>query len=214
MKIALLLSALFLIVGCGGPQNANGGYEANMTGITVQPMTMMVATPIPQTLYIVMDPAKVADDITIQNSKNTMIHFRQFFSDGLKKSLAPYFQNVEIVAPGFAAPTEPHVIADVKLDSIEARDFYAGGLTYVTLLMQWSFAIRPNQETDYLFSYSGVGSSDQTYATLQEGAQQMLKSSLAGLLQGWTDKKAYQTLKEYDANKTVAPIEEPVSKEL
>jgi len=207
MKIVLTILMLFFTTGC-----TTYSAQADMAGVTIQPMTMMVAKPLPQTLYIVMDPAKVADDIAITKSPMTLTHFRGFLGDGLKKSLAPYFQNVEIVAPGFTAPKEAHVIADVKLDGVEARQFNAGQMIYTTLLMQWNFAIRPNQETDYLFSYSGIGNSDTTYTNLTEGVQQMLKSSMAGLLQGWTEKNAYQTLKEY-YDKDAAPAEMPDSNE-
>ncbi len=199
MSKSIFIILVLLLSGCA-KGNGRGGYEANLTEKTVQPQTMMVATPLPQTLYVVFDPAKVADSFEVVNSKNSMTGFRPFFGDGLKKALAPYFQDVQIVEPSFAFPADAHAVADVKLDLVEARNLDVGGLRYVTLNMQWSFAVRPHDAAEYLFSFSGVGTSDQTYARLEEGAQQMLKSSLAGLLNGWTEKDVYKAFKAHAAS--------------
>lgn len=210
MKFAIFIILSSLVVGCGASENSRGGDVADMTKTLTQPTNTEVVEPIPQTLYIVMDPAKVADDIMIQNSKDSFSNFRSYLGDSLQKTFEPYFKNIEIVEPGFAAPAEAHFIADIEIHSLEAQGFTGGDAQ--KLIMQWSFAIKPSHETDNLFSYSGTGESDSD-AALEEDVWRIINSALAALMTQWNEQKTLETLRDYNAQKTAKTIEEPTSNE-
>ena len=161
----------------------------------------MVANTLPRKLYIVVAPDRVADSIAIENSQHSIQHFRAFMATGLERTLAPYFREVEVVAslPPSAAAT-PHFVADVRLDNVVVRELVTSNLTYSTLVMQWAFAIRASEGTEYVFSYAGDGVSDQSYSRLEEGCEQMLLSALGGLMTEWTERHVFQALGELDAH--------------
>ncbi len=199
------LVIFLLFVGCGGPKNAAGGYEADMRKGWIFGTNTEVVSPIPKTLYIVLDPTKVADDIKITNSKDTIIHFRDYFGIGIKTALKPYFEKIEVVAPGFVTP-EDHIIAEVKLDEVAAHEVLAENDNHTTFTMRWSITFRPDQETEAVFSYTGMGESTAS-KKLEDTTWRMIQSATDGLRKEWTDKNVYQTLKTDNAN-------EPISKEL
>ncbi len=211
MNFAISVIIFSLVVGCGASENSKGGDVGDMTKALTQPTNTEVVEPIPQTLFIVMDPAKVADDIMIQNSKDSFSNFRSYLGDSLQKTFEPYFKNIEIVEPGFAAPTEDHFIAELEILSVEARGITGGDDQ--ELIMQWSFAIKPNHETDNLFSYSGTGESDYD-ETLEEDVWRIINSALAALITQWNDQKTLETLRNYKPQKAHEPVEEPTSNEL
>ncbi len=210
MKFAIFVILVSLVIGCGASENSKGGDVGDMTKTLTQPNNTVVVEPIPQTLYIVMDPAKVADDIMIQNSNDSFSHFRSYLSESLQKTFEPYFKNIEIVEPGFATPAEAHFIAEMEILGIEAQGLT--GEDDQKLVMQWIFTIKPNHEADNLFSYSGTGESDSD-ATLEEDVWRIINSALAALMTQWNDQKTLETLRDYNAQKTAKTIEVPASNE-
>lgn len=210
MKLAISFLILSLALGCGASENSKGGEVGDMSKTLTQPTNTEVVKAIPQTLYIVMDPAKVADDIMIQNSKDSFSNFRSYLGESLQKTFEPYFKNIEIVEPGFAAPAEAHFIAEMEILSIEAQGLTGGDAQ--KLIMQWTFALKPSHKTDTLFSYSGTGESDSD-AALEEDVWRIINSALAALMTQWNEQKTIETLRNYNAQETANTIEEPTSNE-
>jgi hypothetical protein len=174
---------------------AGCAVTADLTRNSVRPPTLMVATPIPRTLYIVMTPDNVADAFPIRNSAHSVVSFRAFFGDTLRRTMQPYFSAVEVVAAAPASPPGAAVIADVRVDGVEARDLPIGSLIYTTLHLQWAFAIRPAEDTEYAFTFAGEGVSDHAYRTLGEGFEQMTLSAVGGLMEGWTENDVFALLR-------------------
>jgi hypothetical protein len=173
--------------------SAGCAVTANLRNNSVRPPTHMIATPIPRTLYIVMAPDDVQDAFPIRNSPHSVVAFRQFFGDALSRTLRPHFRSVEVVSVA-PAPGTPAVIADVRVDGVEARDLPVGSLVYTTLVIQWALGVRLSESTDYAFSFAGNGASDHAYRTLGEGFEQMTLSAMNGLVQEWTDRNVFPGL--------------------
>jgi hypothetical protein len=195
-RFALIVATLALpmLLGCAGM----GAYTANMASQKVQPTTLMTAKKVQRKLFVVVDPNKVKDAFQLSNSPHSVAGFHSFLKASLNEALAGEFESVEFVAPDFDAPAEPHLIADIKVDGIEGRNHDAGGLTYVILHLQWGFALRASEAEEYLFSFAGVGRSEETYRTLDEGIQQAMKSALHGFLAGYTEKEIHKELRALD----------------
>lgn len=90
-------------------------------------------------------------------------------------------------------------MADVKLTRVIAKPISAGGLTYTTIVMEWSLGLRPSESTDYAFSLVAESPSDPQYRTLDDGAKQMMKAAINGLQQQWIEKEVLSHLREFEA---------------
>jgi len=121
----------------------------------------MVATRIQQPLYLVLDPDRVPDRVTVRepSMKNIEVfHIRAWVQQILPDALKRFFANVEVVGPDAQLPTTPHMVADVEVRSIGAIVDKAVGNTGVAArvygTMTWGIAIRRSGEKNYAFSYS------------------------------------------------------------
>ncbi len=182
--------ALWLVAGCGF-----GTVIADLSQNSVHPPTLMVAAPIPRALYVVMTPDNVADAFQIRHSGHSVTSFRSFWGDTLRNTLRPYFTSVEIVSEPPPPSVGPCMIADVRVDGVEARDLPIGSLVYTTLYVQWAFAVRASESTEYVFSYAGNGVSDHAYGSLGEGFEQMTLSAMNGFMQRWTEDDVFSALR-------------------
>jgi hypothetical protein len=195
---------------CGGARASAGGtgaaadvYTVDLHARTVQASPPMIAKPLPRRLLLVVDPQKVADTLPIakwqQRGKTAAVAgVQQYVAASLQKTLGAYFRDVAVVAPGFAEPSEPYVVADLRVDGVEARSIATGSLTYVILNLTWAIAVRPSEADEYLFSFAGVAPSAETYGSLEEGCDQMMRSALHGLLESWTEKDVFGALAAAD----------------
>jgi hypothetical protein len=181
-----VLALSFTLVGCA--------VTADLSRNTVRPPTLMVARPSPRTLYIVMTTDNVPDAFPVRNSPHSVISFRSFFGETLQRAMRPYFAAVEVVSAPPVAAVGTAVIADVRVDGVEARDLPVGQLIYTTLHLQWAFAIRPAEASEYAFTFAGEGVSDHAYRTLGEGFEQMTLSAIQGLMEGWTENDVFSLL--------------------
>lgn len=184
---ALALSLCTATAGCG--------VTADLSQRSVRPPTLMVATPIPRTLYIVTAPGNVEDAFPVRGSRHSVIQFRSFVGEALRRTLQPYFASVEIVSSPPAAPPGTAVVADVRVDGVEARDLPVGGAVYTSLHLQWAFAIRLSEASEYAFTFAGSGVSDHAYRSLGEGFEQMMLSAINGLMEGWTENDVFNLLR-------------------
>ena len=165
-----------------------------MTNVQAAPPSVMVATKVPATLYIVLDPAKIEDTYVSKSERRgitlTVTEFRTFVTRDLVKAMSPYFEKVEVIAPGTEPSTERHVIADVKVDSVKLVDqAVTGQVTIVAsyLVMTWGYAIRTSDASDYLFSFAGVSSSTHTSNGVEDFVAQTVEDAITGLLSKWSE---------------------------
>lgn len=204
-RLAALVSALSLLAlgGCA----LNAPYTADLGTQGVWPPSPMVAKPLPRTLVVVVNPDKVADAFPVENTPHAVKGFRAFFEKSLQQTLAPYFEKIIFVASGAAVPAEPHIVANVHVDGIEADSHSSGRIVNAMLKMQWAFALRPSESASYLFSYADVAQSEVSYAsgpgggdgryTLDTGCRQTMMSAMHGLLEGWTKRDVHGKLRDF-----------------
>ena len=185
--VLLGLSALVMLGGCGPSV-----YTANMANVSAKPPSFLVAAKIPSALYIVLDPALVRDEYSPKSERRKLTlnikQFRQFVSRDLKGVMAQHFEKVEVVGPEYTFPAGQHVVANVKVDQLELKDqAVTGDVTVVStrLFMTWSFAIRPSDAQDYLFSFAGVSASTNTSNGADDFVRQLVEDAITGLLQKW-----------------------------
>ena len=172
----LALATTLFASGCGGNYTRSvygtqGGYS--LKNAKPKPASLMVARKIDRPLYVVLDPQKVRDKWTIDTSAcatgtSGCEHFQlmdaqEFVRRDVKASLSDFFSRVEIVAPGQALPTTPHVVADVKVDDIRIHDLVRGSLKYAIIQMTWGFALRKSEKKDYAYSFAGTAESPGTH---------------------------------------------------
>jgi hypothetical protein len=176
------------------PFSAGCAVTADLSRNVVNPPTLMVASPLPRTLYLVMTPEDVADAFPIRNSPHSVISFRAFFGETLRRTMRPYFANVAIVTER-PSQAEPSYIADVRVDGVDAHDLPVGNLVYTELRIQWAFAIRASEASEYAFTFAGNGVSERAYQSLGEGFEQMTLSAVSGLTQRWTENDVFTALR-------------------
>lgn len=153
----------------------------------------MVANPLPRPLYLVIAPEAVPDAFQIRNWGHSVLSFRAFFGETVRRTLRPYFTDVVVVA---ARPTgsEPCYIADVRVDGVEAHHLPVGDLIYTEIRVQWAFAIRPSEASEYTFTFAGDGVSERAFQTVGEGFEQMTLSAMRGFMQRWTEEEVFNLL--------------------
>lgn len=210
-------SAVFLsfaLLGFGVSGCGPSAYQATMNDVQAAPPSVMVATKVPTTLYIVLDPATIEDVYAPKSERRgwtlTITDFRTFVSRDLKKAMSPYFQSVEVVAPGATFPDGPHVVADVKVDSVKVVDqAVTGQVTIVAsyLTMTWGYAIRTSDSSDYLFSFAGVSSSSHTSNGVEDFVAQMVDDAITGLLSKWSEADVTPKLRAWAEGGTMVGTE-------
>lgn len=180
-------------VGCGG------AYTAQLADQSVTTTAMPVASPLSRPLLLVISPESLPSNVKIENSSHALAGFDTFVGSSLKQAMAPYFAAIDVVSSASAGPATPHYVADVKLTRVVAKPISAGGLTYTTIVMEWSLGLRASESSEYIFSLVAESPSDPQYPTLEEGAKQMMKAAISGLQQQWTEKGVFSHLREFEA---------------
>ena len=158
----------------------------SMRNLKPAPPSLMVARKSPRTLLLVVDPARVPDRLgPLKWDLGTVevADARLFVSRDLASALANYFEKVEVVAPGYAPPPQPHMVADVKVDS--ARSQVTGEFAFGVLT--WGVALRPSEMDEYLFSYAGKSQSDPARSGTAM-ITSMFENALTDFLKAYTDK--------------------------
>lgn len=195
MNRCMLLAALLgLLMSCGV-----SAYTAQMADQPVSTTPMPVSTPIQRPLILVVPETKVAPTVKVQQTPHSIAGFNAFVGQSMQQALTPFFTSVSIVKSAQEGPQEPHFVADISVTGVSGKPLSVGGLTYTTLVMEWSMGLRPSESQEYVFSAVGEGVSDPQYRTLDMGAQQMMKSALKSLQKVWTEKEVTSALRAIDA---------------
>ena len=189
------------IGGCGAARQTyteRNPLVVDMSKQTARTPILMTADKVQRPLYVVFDPAKVADKFRLLKGHALVKGYRAHLKQSLGRLLRSEFQTVRFVVPTFKPADGPHLIADVRVDGVEPRRHQAGLLVYRLLELQWAFAIRPSESLSYLYSFAGTGRSTGTYRTLEDGLTQATRAALHGLLSSFTTKKIHRLLKKLD----------------
>jgi hypothetical protein len=199
--VALSLST----AGCFG-SNYRSSYS--MLDVQAKPASLMVAQKIQRPLVLVLDPAKVPDtvDLKVASSMDPvngpsfkLLQFQRFVDRDLKAAFGAYFSRVEVVQAGAPMPSEPHVVADVKVDRVQLHSVPAGGLMYVIIEMTWGVGLRPSEAKEYTFTFAGEAKSSETYPTFEAGMGQLVESAILGFNKGLVEKGALEALQKASA---------------
>lgn len=200
---------LAAVMGCAPRSKSASGKSGsdNLSLAEAKPTipTLLVAKKIPRTLYIVLDPTRVPDDVDMSVSHPLFkreIHvgdFRLFVERDLKMALEPYFEKVVVVRTSAAIPDVPHIVADVKVDKVHTGAKQGGMSLYLPQEITWSFALRPSEESNYLFSYAGTSANSGQYPSFIEGLAEMIEVAITGMLKKWTEDDGIEKLRNYQA---------------
>jgi hypothetical protein len=185
---------------------ATGNYSRSVYGTTggyslanakPKPPSLMVAHKIDRPLYVVLDSGKVKDSWPLETAAcatNSMgcEHFnlleaQTFVRRDLKAAMENYFSSVEVVDSPTALPGTPHVVADVKVDDIRLNALVRGALTYQLIEMNWGFALRPNEVSEYVFSFAGTAESNDSYPTFEAGCGTLVENAISAMLKKWVE---------------------------
>lgn len=196
-NLIVVMSLGLTQVACG----LSGPHQASLKDASATPPSFMVAKKIPTTLYVVLDPAKIQDVYNMKGGRTgwelVLSDFHSFVTTDLQGILVQQFERVEIVSPGHAFAGDRYIVADVKVDSVKLHerrvDAYTGQLA-TRLEMTWGAAFRTSDADDYMFSFAGVGSSDENASSLDDHIAQMIENSLAGFLQKWGEANVRSSL--------------------
>lgn len=199
--LALAISA----TGCFG---AHYRPSYSMQNVQAKPASLMVAQKIQRPLYLVVDPTKVPDSWDLKESssfnpqegeKFKLVDFQQFISRDLKDALGNYFAKVEVVKAGTPLPSEPHVVADVKVDRVQLHSTPVGRLVYTVIEMTWGLGLRPSENAEYAFTFAGEGKSSESYPTFEAGVAQLVESAILGFNKSLVEKGGLDSLQKASA---------------
>ncbi len=191
MKVMIASSAIAFGAGCGGPVDVNA--------LSPKPPTIMVAKKLEVPLYIVLDPTRVKAEYTAPRV-DKLLNMQSFVTRDLSRLMSEYFSEVKIVSSATEAPKEHAVIADVKVDEFKGEQVILSGNGYTVLVMTWSFALRPSDSEEYLFSFAGIAKSKPNEPSWNVAVTDLLENALTGLLDKWASAGAINSLKEWSAN--------------
>ncbi len=173
--------------------------------LKVAPPVLMVAKKSNQPLYIVLDPAKVPDQVVIPGGELKPLdvyEMQTFVRRDLKNAMAAFFKTVEVVGPDFVPPSRPCWVADVRIDSVamavnKASDTNAQYIAaQVFGQITWAFAMRPAKADDYAYSFAdtSVGtysltSVSETGKMFESAFEVAITTMVKGLIEKGVDKR-------------------------
>lgn len=206
-------SLLALAISASGCFGAHYRPSYSMQNVQAKPASLMVAQKIQRPLYLVVDPAKVPDAWDLKESssfnpqdgeKTKLVDFQQFVSRDLKDALGNYFAKVEVVKAGTPLPSDPHVIADVKVDRLQLHSTPVGRLVYTVIEMTWGLGLRPSESAEYAFTFAGEGKSSESYPTFEAGVAQLVESAILGFNKSLVEKGGLDALQKASAPASAA----------
>lgn len=201
------LALAFLALGCAPAnygQSAYGTDGYSMKNVRASPPSVMVAHKIARPLFIVLDPTRVPDTWPMQTDACVVggagcehfkvTDFQEFVRRDLKHAMESYFTKVEVVPSLAAITASDYVVADVKVDSLTLRSMVTGMLTHVFIHMNWSFALRPKESQEYVYSFGGTAESNDSYPTFEAGCAQLVENAIPGMLKKWIEEGGIDAL--------------------
>jgi hypothetical protein len=192
-RVFLASAAVGLLTSCAS--------AVDVQALNPKPPTIMVAKKMDVPLYIVLDPARVKPEYAAPRI-DKLLNMQSFVTRDLTRVMGEYFSEVKVVASANEAPKGRTVIADVKVDEFKSESVILSGTGYTVLVMTWSFAVRPSESEDYLFSFAGIAKSHPNQKSWDGAVTNLLENALTGLLDEWASAGAANALKAWS---TAAP---------
>jgi len=164
----------------------------------------MVAKKLDVPLYIVLDPARVKAEYAVPRI-DKLLNMQAFVTRDLVTLMKEHFSEVKVVSSAGQAPKDRAVIADVKVDEFKQESVTLAGNGYTVLVMTWSFALRPSDSEDYLFSFAGIAKSRPNEPSWSAAVTDLLENALTGLLDEWASAGTVNSLKAWAAKSSAPP---------
>lgn len=216
---SLGLASTILLLGSAGCFGSHYRASYSMADVQARPASLLVAQKIQRPLYLRLDPAQVPDTWEMKESSSMnptdgphfqLQQFQRFVSRDLKDAMGNYFSRVEVVRPGEPLPSEPHVVADIKVDRVQLHSVPVGRLTYTIIEMTWGMGLRPSESAEYAFTFAGEGKSSEAYPTFEAGCAQLIESAITGFNKSLVEKGGLDALRHVaSADKAAAPAATP-----
>ncbi len=201
----LAVASVFTLVGCASSSSSKGAKTSSsgsgsgwptrsMSEIEISPPKLMVAKKIERPLVMVLDPKQVADvqgPVKWGFNRYEITEFHLFVERDLKGAMETFFSDVRVVSAGEPLPDGPIVVADIRVDRLEAQIIGQVALAELT----WAFALRPVESETYLFSYAGTSSSEPRRSA-KKMVGSCLERAITDMVTAWTDKGVTQALRE------------------
>jgi hypothetical protein len=205
-----LALVLVMGVGCGAANytrsvhGSMGGYS--LANVSPKPLSLMVARKIDRPLYIVLDGTRVNDVWPLETracatdsyscERFKLMDVHSFVTRDLKGAMENYFVTVEVVTSAAQLPSVPHVVADVKIDDIRLNQLVRGPYVHTLIEMTWGFALRPNEQADYAYSFAGTAASADSYPTFEAGCATLIENAIPAMLKKWTEEGGMASLRD------------------
>ena len=129
-----------------------------------------------------------------------LVDVAQFVVRDLKQAMLTYFNDVQVVSVGAPMSTEPHAVADVRLDRVEVlvTGRRTSGMVVTSAgssALSWGFGLRLSEADEYLYSFAGE-SAGMPGEEPSFVFRSMFESAITDLLKGYTDKGVHQKVLE------------------
>jgi hypothetical protein len=201
-----------LTFACGGASNysksvygTEGGYS--MKNVRATPPSLLVAKKVELPLYLVLDATRVKDTWKLQTSacataspgceQFNVLDMHEFVKRDLRAAMQNYFSKVEIVSSSASIPKgAAHVVGDVKIDDLKLHALVRGMFTHQIIEMTWSFAMRRSQDADYIYSFAGTSTSNDSYPTFEAGCGQLVENAIPMMLKKWTESGGIEAMRK------------------
>jgi len=203
-RVALGAVAVIITIGCfGGPTTISAKK------LRVSPPALMIAKKVPRTAYIVVDPDKIPASLTVlvdgKPRGGTITDVQEFANRDLKRAFSNYFENVEVVAPGWVPPPTEHAVIDARVDRIEVRRAgSSGGVSYGFAALTWGLGMRISESSDYVYTFAGESVSPPG-GDPNLVFRSMFEAAITDMLKGYTDKQIHDRLLSVSSGDKPAP---------
>lgn len=183
-----------------------------VAGCSMQPARVdQMETKIPQPgelrrieypLFVILDPAKLADTMTAYGQGVKPIEVRglhTFVERDLQRTMSQLFTSVVVAPPTTPAPQGIFLTGEVLVNSLSSFSGTRGPGTPagVYLRMQWSFRIRAYGAPADAFVYQGTAESTVPVTSTrdtQAAVQSLLEDALRRLVTHYDGQKAYERM--------------------
>ncbi len=191
--VALFASSLPAFGGKATKHDFEWKHNIDLAGVEVTMARALVAQPNTRPLYFLVKTDAVPHAQAMFKTRWGISNFRAFLTGGLSQALGPFFASIEVVDDAAKIPGDA-IVAEVLVSALGVREKVVGNVAIRPIEMDWSFAIRPVENAEYTFSFSGTATSGGVFRDAEEGMQLMAKSALTTLLASMGDKDVFAAL--------------------
>jgi hypothetical protein len=140
-------------------------------------------------VHIVLDPNKVPESVTATGRDQrslTVTNLRAFVERDIQRTLASFFDHVDVVDPGFEQPGEWYLVAEVEISSL--RLMSANGGKALRGRMEWSFVLRAAGREQHIYKSSGTTGGDVSRGDGRGALQATFEAALDKLARAYVER--------------------------